>query len=503
MSRLPERDLRAQGHGGRRWLSPSNVVIGIITVLLFTVGPYLAFTRHIPFTGHGYTVEAVFDDAVRIASDSPVRIAGVDVGEVLSIEPEGNATRVTFTVSEEGRPVKEDASATIRPRMFLEGNYMLDLDPGSPSAAEMPDDGTIPVTRTGVSVALDQVLTSLQSGVREDLVQALDEYGSNALMREPTSLEDLAHDPEVRGLTGAEALNKTFRWGGTAGRSVAQVTEAFRGTEPRDLRRMIAGAARTFGALSAQQDRLRDLITNFNTFTGALADESENLRETIALLGPTMETAESSLVSLNEALPPLRGWAIAMTPSIKRLPAAIEASGPWFDQINPLLSGSELGSVARLLKRSMPGLAGASQAGLMTTREMDLLGRCASGVLIPAGDQVIESDFSTGQPNSRTFFYAMSQVVGETQNFDGNGPYIRVQPGGGDDLAIASNPRADSPVNEFVFAKLAEATQGTRPQLGARPPKEPGVPCHTNPVPDVNGPLAEPGPPSPTLVDSP
>src|SRR5680860_1135894 len=502
MSRLPERDLRAQkAKAGPFRLS--NVAIGIITVLIFTIGPYLAFTNHIPFTGHGYTLNAVFENAANISPRSPIRIAGVEVGQVLSAESEGNATKVTFTIEDSGRPIKEDATATIRPRIFLEGNFFIDLDPGSPSAEEMAADGTIPVTRTGTSVQLDQVLTSLQSSEREDLVIALEKYGSDALMREPTRLEDLAHDPEVQGLTGAEALNATFDWGGQAGKNVSYVTEAFRGTEPRDLQRLIAGSARTFGALAANEEKLQGLITNFDTFTGALADESENLARTVALLGPTLETTEESLINLNLALPPLRGWAIAMTPSVKRLPAMIEASGPWFQQAMPLLSNSELGGLANLLRRSTPGLAGASQAGLRTTLELNRLSRCSTEVLVPTGDQVIESDFSSGQPNSHDFFLGMTQVVGELQNFDGNGKYIRVQPAGGSDLAVADNPRAVGDVNKYIFANVSEPPAGTRPQLGTRPPQRPDVVCHTNEVTDVNGPRAEPGPPSPTLAGSP
>ena len=66
-----------------------------------------------------------------------MRIAGVNVGKVTSVEPEGNMAEVTFTVDDEGLPIHEDATITIRPRLFLEGNFFLDLQPGSPSAPEL------------------------------------------------------------------------------------------------------------------------------------------------------------------------------------------------------------------------------------------------------------------------------------------------------------------------------------------------------------------------------
>ena len=47
-------------------------------------------------------------------------------------------------VDEEGLPLHEDATITIRPRLFLEGNFFLDLRPGSPSAPDLPDGGDDP-----------------------------------------------------------------------------------------------------------------------------------------------------------------------------------------------------------------------------------------------------------------------------------------------------------------------------------------------------------------------
>src|ERR1700759_1021428 len=100
MSRLPERDRRAQeSHRGRFGWRPNNVVIAIIFILIFTIGPYLAFTKHVPFTSYGYEVKATFANSANIAKNSPVRIAGVEVGKVISSERDGNATTITFTVS--------------------------------------------------------------------------------------------------------------------------------------------------------------------------------------------------------------------------------------------------------------------------------------------------------------------------------------------------------------------------------------------------------------------
>src|SRR5215218_7137547 len=93
MSRLPERDRRAAaaGRGRIKW-RPSNVLIAIIFILIFTIGPYLAFTKHVPFTSRGYEVKAAFSNSANVALNSPVRIAGVDVGKVISTSREGDNT---------------------------------------------------------------------------------------------------------------------------------------------------------------------------------------------------------------------------------------------------------------------------------------------------------------------------------------------------------------------------------------------------------------------------
>ena len=88
MSRLPERDTRQGASKKRRFKwRPSNAAIAIIFILIFTIGPYLAFTRHVPFTSYGYELNATFANSANVAINSPVRIAGVEVGKVISTEP--------------------------------------------------------------------------------------------------------------------------------------------------------------------------------------------------------------------------------------------------------------------------------------------------------------------------------------------------------------------------------------------------------------------------------
>jgi phospholipid/cholesterol/gamma-HCH transport system substrate-binding protein len=503
MSRLPERDTRQGSKSGRFSWRPSNAAIAVVFILIFTLGPYLAFTKHVPFTSYGYEVKATFSNSANIAKNSPVRIAGVDVGKVIRSERDGNATTVTFTVDDSGRPIHDDAFAAIRPRIFLEGNFFVDLDPGSPSAPELDSGGTIPVSRTSTAVQIDEVLSALQAPVRADLSQLLDGIGK-AYTNVPTPAEDRTQLPEVQGRTGAEALNDAFKYGGDAGRYSAQVTEALGGVNNGDLARLVASSGRAFGAFASRRENLKGLIVNFNVFTGALAAQSANLTATIGLLAPTLNVTKRSLVSLNRSLPPLRTYAIVLTPAVAELPDLISASKPWLAQTRPLLSGKEGGGVAKLLAESTPGLAGAAQAGkAVALPQINRLSLCTTKVMVPTANQTINDRFSTGGPNYREFLYLLANLGGSVQNFDGNGPYVRAQVGGGPTLLGAPNPEGnpDSLSDKTVYTTAVNEPLGTQPRLGGMPPFRPNVRCDSNPVPDINGSsLAQVGAPMPSVA---
>jgi len=498
MSRMPQRGPRPVDES-KGW-RPGNGLIAAVVIFIVIVGPYLAFTKHIPFTGYGYELTAAFRNAANVSTNSPVRVAGVNVGRVIGAGRSGNAGTLRFTVEDAARPIHADAFATIRPRIFLEGNFFIDLDPGTPGAPELESGDTIPVTHTATAVQFDQVLTALQSPVRANLGRFLESYGE-ALVHEPTAAEDRDQTPLVKGVTAAGGLNLALKHGGPAGRYSAVVLDAFRGTEPRDLQRLIAASGRAFGALGSSERRLAELVSNWNTFTGALASESDNLALTVQRLAPTLRSARNSLADLNSALPPLRTWARYFEPAVAQLPDTIRASVPWLAQARPLLSGREAGGIAEYLRRAAPGLAAASFYGNNTLGQTSLLSRCSSNVLVPTGDIVIDDDFSTGQPNYKEFFYTFSNFAGESQSFDGNGAYLRLLTGGGDTLVSEPNPDEipsnlpDSPV--FGFA--VEAPQGTQPAWAPKPPRNTGgAKCFRQPVPDVNeGGI---GPPSPAVA---
>ncbi len=76
-----------------------------------------------------------------------------------------------------GLPIHADATVKIRPRTFLEGNWFVELKPGSPSSPTVSSGYTIPISQTSDPVQLDQVLDALNSDTRENLQNFLIGFG--------------------------------------------------------------------------------------------------------------------------------------------------------------------------------------------------------------------------------------------------------------------------------------------------------------------------------------
>jgi ABC-type transporter Mla subunit MlaD len=477
---------------------------GVLALILILILSYFAYTKELPWADEGYTATATFADPATLRKTAPVRIAGVNVGKVTSVEREGDAAKVTFSVDEEGLPLHEDATITIRPRLFLEGNFFLDLRPGSPSAPELADGADIPMTQTATAVQLDQLLTSLQKPDRENLARLLDGYGG-ALDDKPTE-QDLTQDPEVRNLSGAEAINRSFIYGARAGKGSSQVSQALLGEEAGDLRDMVNATSQVFSQLASRESDLRSLITNFNVTTGAFAAESQNLEATLSELAPFAEDSQEQLAVINTTFPPLRAFSRALTPGVKELPATIRAGNPWLEQARLLLRPSELGGIVNDLRIATPQLASGTNSLNSLLGELSLTSRCVSNVLDPTGDIVINDQFATGATNFREFFYGAAAQAGEGSNFDGNGSMLRIQPAGGPLQASTPVPGGFatipgiSPGDNVNYGNTITPPIGTQPlKPSGKPPIKTNVACHTQDVPDLNGPLGGIGAPNPAV----
>lgn len=435
---------------------------GLVALVLVCIAVWFAFTRELPFQGH-YEVTAYFNTANNVKQGQPVRVAGVEVGEVSKVEhpePGKRLAAITMRIEDGGRPLHRDATVKIRPRLFLEGNWFIDLEPGTPGTAELPDGGEIPVQQTAGPVQLGELFATLRSDVRDNLRTLVQEYSS--------ALEG----------PGADGYRRSIRWWEPAYRNSAIVQDATLGEQPRDLSEYIDGAGRVARGLDADPEALKSLIADFDTAAGAFARESDNLEAAIDELPRTLTAARPALRALDGALPPLRRFAADLRPAVVESGRTIEVSFPFIRQLRQLVSEAEARGLIEDLTPTVPALARLTRDSQPLYEELRLASGCENEVLHPwANDKVPDPNFP---PSGRVFEEApkpLPGLAGESRGGDANGQWVRVLTSGGDRTINIGN-------NQFA--------QAYRPILGTNPPKPVGsppmredVPCETQEPPDL------------------
>jgi phospholipid/cholesterol/gamma-HCH transport system substrate-binding protein len=442
---------RKRKHPQHKGMSPFKA--GLIAVLLIAVGSYFGFTKSNPFASP-YELTAAFETANNLKPNSPVRIAGVDVGKVKKIEAlEDGGAMVEMEIKDKGLPIHEDATMKIRPRIFLEGNFFVDLQPGSPSAPVQEDGGRpIPSNQTSAPVQFGDVLAALQSDTRSDLQVFLKEY--------------------AKGLSGegARGFNQSLRFGEDAFKNAAIANQATLGREPtKDLQRVLRGQAKTFGALVEDEAALKGLVTNFNTTAGAFAREDVALEASIPLLRDTLRVGTPALASLNGALPSLRAFAVDALPGVRSSGPTLRASLPFIRQARALVGPDELQGAARALRAQMPRLVRLNRRMVPFLAQARLLSSCTNEVLVPFNNS--ETPNPDEPSNTGTFTRQASRgfvgLSGESRLNDGNNSYFHTSAvPNGDRVRPAPPPDG-----------------GSQP-----PPRRPDVPCETQEPPNLNAP---------------
>ena len=441
---------------------PSAFAVGIALIVIAIVATYLGFTKDVPLLNSPYEIKAAFRDTSGINKGSPVRIAGVDVGKVTSVEhtePGARSATVTFAITDKGRPIYADASAKIRPRIFLEGNFFVELAPGTAGAGELDEDATIPADRTGSPVQFDQVLAALNSDTRNDLRQVFVEVG------------------RAQDAGGAQAFNRSLPYQADAYKFTAIVAEALMGKNPRDLSRLVRSGGVAAQALNEPR-RLTDLVADFNTTASAFADRQDALRSAVGELPRTLRAATPALDSLNRAFPDVRRFARGARPGIRSLGPTVRATLPLVRQLRGLVQDRELGTLARNLRSATPPLAQVARTGVSVLSELRALSSCTAEVLVPFGDsKLVDEQFPTQGPVYQDMAKFLPGLAGESRSFDANSQYFKVLGTGGAETLNIGNG---------LFGTLAEPLVGNNPPpIRQRPPLEPEVPCETQEPPDL------------------
>jgi phospholipid/cholesterol/gamma-HCH transport system substrate-binding protein len=460
---------------------------GLLAIIVVAVASYFAFSQSNPFS-KPYHFTAYFRNANNLKPKSPVRIAGVEVGVVKNVspaDPKTGAAKVDMEIEDKGLPIHKDAEIKIRPRIFLEGNEFVDIQPGTPEAPILKSGGSIPASQTAAPVQFEEVLRVLQRDTRTDLQTLLKEFAT--------------------GLNGggAQAFNRSIKFWKPAYQYSSLANDATLGEQPHDLSKLVYGQAKTFHSLSADEQALGGLVTNLNTTFAAFAAQDQNLRAAIPALDNVLKVGSPALASLDNALPTVRQFARDALPAAKSSLPTIEQSMPFVTQARALVSKPELRGLVADLRPTIPALARLNANTIPFLEQSRALSACTSNVLAPLANKPIP-DPVFNIPNS-TFLHDVNHgfvgLAGESRVNDGNTPMFHVQQGAGPFSVVQTNADLGKTVS---FGGLDFKPEGTMPaKPDHRPVFRPGIPCELQQVADLNaptGPAEQLAHPNPTVT---
>lgn len=334
-----------------------------LSVFGFSLFVWMSFGGEIPLKPKGYRVNVLFaSEAAQLSTGADVRIAGVRVGDVKSIDRSIRGTDAVIQLDPEFAPLEADSRAIIRFKTLL-GESFVELTPGTREGPELPENGRLPTAQVQPVETVDEVLGAFDEPTRRDfrvflgdLSGALDERGpdvNSAIGNAAPTVEELQalvelldrQEPAVRGLV---------RDGGIALGSVAR-----RG---RDVRRLVVAGNRVLGTtaarnrgLTATVDELPPLLREMRKALVEIDKTSQDAAPTLRALRPVAPLVRPGLEATNQLAPELHGLFRELDPVLESaqdgLPAAqrvVESARPLMRILDPAVR--ELVPVVQLIE---------------------------------------------------------------------------------------------------------------------------------------------------------
>ncbi|MEA2167485.1 MAG: phospholipid/cholesterol/gamma-HCH transport system substrate-binding protein [Solirubrobacteraceae bacterium] len=304
-----------------------------------------------------YVVYADFNDAGGVLKNYNVKIGQITAGTIEKVELiKGDVVRVRMELDDSAAPIGTGASAKVRPVNLL-GEKYIDLDPGDVNQP-VKSGSTIPESRTGVPVELDDVLNTLDPDTRAGLRILINEFGTGLAGRGEDfsqTLEDLppAIDQARRVVSEVAAENKNLETAIVSGDRVINQVFVHR-DELGDLvdsagdalatvadRRAALGA--TLRAAPQGFDRLRETLSRLQGASDQLAPAARDLQRTDPALATTLarlpafaNDASIALDAIRETSPTLQRLGDESVPTLRRLRPTAHRLASFATQLRPL-----------------------------------------------------------------------------------------------------------------------------------------------------------------------
>lgn len=318
-------------------------LLGIVAIAAVSLGVFAAFAvGTLRIFDDSYELTAVFEETGDLRSGDAVRLAGIDVGRVTSVEPDFDqgVVVVGFDV-DDGVDIGSRATAEINLATLLGGRYLRIAGPvEEPFMADLPaDERRIPIERTRLPIGVTDALGDLSNTIEQidadaidDLLQASAEVaGDNA-----ESFQPLFDDV----VTLTETLNGRRQQIDALLSSSAQLTDAL-ASKDATIDRLVDSSARLLAELAARRDQIATLL---GTGSDAVQQLDAMVTRNRDSLDGLLRDAHVAGEVLAEHLPDLNGTLALLGPSLEQAGLAGE-SGPWLDAIVYGISVAQLNSI--------------------------------------------------------------------------------------------------------------------------------------------------------------
>jgi phospholipid/cholesterol/gamma-HCH transport system substrate-binding protein len=255
-------------------------------------------------TKNTYQVTAYFPRVANLVYFGDVMVAGVKVGKVNVVTPDGDQAKVVMDLDSYS-PLHQGVTAQIRAKSLVEESFVELTDgtgPALPSGTVLPKDAAHPPTE------LNDVLVSLSGKTRDALASEMRSLGA-ATEGSKQSISDAMQGLGALGRGGYTALDALN----------AQTDQ---------LKQLTGNTALMLTALNTQRGEIAQLVQDSNTLFTATANGQQDLQDTIRTLPPVLASARNasgSLTDLGNALQPvarnLNGAAPDLSAALQELPA--------------------------------------------------------------------------------------------------------------------------------------------------------------------------------------
>ncbi|MFC4053026.1 MCE family protein [Actinomadura syzygii] len=222
---------------------------------------------------------AYFTKTVGLYKGADVRILGIPVGEVTSVEPVGDAVKVELRYDAKYK-VPANAKAVVVNQTLVADRY-IQLAPVYKGGPVLADGATLTTSRTAVPVEVDEVGSSLNK-----LSKALGPQGANA-PDAPDGTGPLSRLLKV-GAANLEGQGEDIR------QTIADTSRAL-GTlsaDRGDIAQTIRNLRIITDAMKANDQQIKSFTGHLNGVSGQLAGEKEELSAALNTLAPTLRNVQ-------------------------------------------------------------------------------------------------------------------------------------------------------------------------------------------------------------------